>query len=112
MKTLHLGLFDNPQANGSGTATWRHPASRRHLFDRLGYWQDIAGRCEDAGFDFLFLADAWGWSELDGRRPDICSTESLDLPRLDPAVVAAALIPCTRRLGLVITASTLLEPPY
>ena len=112
MKTLHLGLFDNPQANGSGTATWRYPSSTRHSFDQLAYWLDIARICEDAGFDFLFLADAWGWAELDGRRPDICSTESLDLPRLDPAVVAAALIPSTQRLGLVITASTLLEPPY
>ena len=35
MKTLHLGLFDNPQANGSGTATWRYPASERHQFDQL-----------------------------------------------------------------------------
>ncbi len=112
MKTLRLGLFDNPQANGSGTATWRYPASKRHLFDRLSYWLEIAGICEEAQFDFLFLADAWGWSELNGRRPDICSTESLDLPRLDPAIVAAALIPCTTRLGIVITASTLLEHPY
>jgi FMN-dependent oxidoreductase (nitrilotriacetate monooxygenase family) len=112
MKRLHLGLFDNPQANGSGTATWRYPANERHRFDELAYWQDIARICEDARFDFLFLADAWGWAELDGRRPDICSTESLDLPRLDPAVVAAALIPSTEHLGLVITASTLLEPPY
>ena len=112
MKTLHLGLFDNPQANGSGTATWRHPASERHRFDELPYWLDIARICEEAQFDFLFLADAWGWSEVHGRRPDICTTESLDLPRLDPAIVAAALIPWTRRLGLVITASTLLEQPY
>lgn len=112
MKTLHLGLFDNPQANGSGTATWRYPASERHLFDQLSYWQDIATLCEEANFDFLFLADAWGWSELHGERPDICSIESLDLPRLDPAVVAAALIPCTQRLGIVITGSTLLEHPY
>jgi FMN-dependent oxidoreductase (nitrilotriacetate monooxygenase family) len=112
MKTLHLGLFDNPQANGSGMATWRYPASKRHLFDQLSYWVEIAQVCEEAGFDFLFLADAWGWSEVDGRRPDICSTESLDLPRLDPAVVAAALISSTQRLGLVITASTLLEQPY
>lgn len=112
MKTLHLGLFDNPQANGSGMATWRYPPSRRHLFDQLSYWVEIAQICEEAQFDFLFLADAWGWAELDGHRPDICSTESLDLPRLDPAVVAAALIPCTQRLGLVITASTLLEQPY
>jgi FMN-dependent oxidoreductase (nitrilotriacetate monooxygenase family) len=112
MKTLHLGLFDNPQANGSGTATWRHPANQRHLFDQLSYWVELAQICEEAHFDFLFLADAWGWSELNGQRPDICSVESLDLPRLDPAVVAAALIPCTQRLGLVITASTLLEQPY
>ena len=112
MRTLHLGLFDNPQANGSGMATWRYPSSQRHLFDELSYWREIARLCEDAQFDFLFLADAWGWAEVNGRRPDICTTESLDLPRLDPAVVAAALIPCTRRLGLVITASTLLEQPY
>ncbi len=112
VRTLHLGLFDNPQANGSGTATWRYPASQRHRFDELAYWVDIARICEDAGFDFLFIADAWGWAELHGQRPDICSTESLDLPRLDPAVVAAALIPMTERLGLVITASTLLERPY
>ena len=112
MRTLHLGLFDNPQANGSGTATWRHPANQRHRFDELSYWIEIARICEDAEFDFLFLADAWGWSELHGVRPDICSIESLDLPRLDPATVAAALIPCTQRLGLVITGSTLLEQPY
>ncbi|MET0460432.1 MAG: LLM class flavin-dependent oxidoreductase, partial [Ilumatobacteraceae bacterium] len=90
MKTLHLGLFDNPQANGSGTATWRYPASERHRFDELSYWLEIARICEDARFDFLFLADAWGWAELHGQRPDICTTESLDLPRLDPAIVAAA----------------------
>ncbi|MFV0308268.1 MAG: NtaA/DmoA family FMN-dependent monooxygenase [Desertimonas sp.] len=112
MKRVHLGLFDNPQANGSGTATWRYAGSGRQWFDRLDYWVDLAGRCESAGFDFLFLADAWGWSEIDGIRPDICTTESLDLPRLDPAVVAAALIPVTRRLGLVFTGSTLVEPPY
>lgn len=112
MKRLHLGLFDNPQANGSGTATWRYPASQRHRFDELSYWLEIARICEDARFDFLFLADAWGWAEIDGRRPDICTTESLDLPRLDPAIVAAALLASTRQLGLVITASTLLEQPY
>ena len=65
MKTLHLGLFDNPQANGSGMATWRYPSSKRHLFDELSYWLEIARLCEDAQFDFLFLADAWGWAELE-----------------------------------------------
>lgn len=112
MRQLRFGLFENAQANDSGTATWRYPESKRHLFDTLAYWQEIARICEDAHFDFLFLADAWGWADVNGERPDICSVEGLDLPRLDPAIVAAALIPTTERLGLVITGSTLLEQPY
>ena len=112
VKQLRLGLFENAQANDSGTATWRHPDNKRYLFDRFEYWRDTAHLVEDAGFDFLFLADAWGWADVAGERPDICSVEGLDLPRLDPAIILAALIPETTRLGLVATGSTLLEPPY
>lgn len=112
MKPLLFGIFENAQANDSGTATWRHPHNDRIHFDRLAYWSDIARICEDGGVDWLFLADAWGWAELDGARPDICTTESLDLPRLDPAIVLATIIPQTRRLGLVFTGSTLVEAPY
>ncbi|AKR54428.1 hypothetical protein XM25_01120 [Devosia sp. H5989] len=112
MKKLRFGLFENPQANDSGTSTWRHPDSQRHMFDTLAYWRDIARICEEAKLDFLFLADAWGWADVKGERPEICSLEGLDLPRLDPAIVAAALLGSTSRLGLVMTGSTLLEQPY
>ncbi|AWB89063.1 NtaA/DmoA family FMN-dependent monooxygenase [Homoserinimonas hongtaonis] len=112
MKKLRFGLFENAQANDSGTATWRHPENQRDHYDDLDYWRNIATTCEDAGFDFVFLADAWGWSEVNGVRPAISSEEGLDLPRLDPAIVAAALVAETTRLGLVITGSTLLEQPY
>jgi long-chain alkane monooxygenase len=112
MKKLRFGLFENAQANDSGTATWRHPENKRDRFDDLAYWLEIARICEDAQLDFVFLADAWGWSEVNGRRPDISSEEGLDLPRLDPAIVAAALITATEKLGLVITGSTLFEQPY
>ena len=112
MKQLRIGLFENAQANDSGTATWRHPENRRLDFDKLDYWRDLARICEDARLDFLFLADAWGWADVNGQRPDICSVEGLDLPRLDPAIVAAALLPETENLGLVLTGSTLLEQPY
>ncbi|MGM1018076.1 MAG: NtaA/DmoA family FMN-dependent monooxygenase [Actinomycetota bacterium] len=112
VKQLRLGLFENAQANDSGTATWRHPDNGRYLFDRLDYWRDTARMAEDAGFDFLFLADAWGWADVAGERPEISSLEGLDLPRLDPAIILGALIPHTTRLGLVATGSTLLEPPY
>lgn len=112
MKRLRFGLFENAQTNDSGTATWRHPDSQRHNFDTTDYWKNIAQISEDAALDFLFLADAWGWSEVNGMRPDICSIESLDLPRMDPAIVAATLINQTSNLGLVVTGSTLLEQPY
>lgn len=107
-----LGLFENAQANDSGTATWRHPDNRRSQFDSLDYWRANAKLAEEAGFDFMFLADAWGWADVNGERPDVCTVEGLDLPRLDPAIVIAALIGETERLGLVVTGSTLLEPPY
>ena len=112
MKQLRFGLFENAQANSGGRSTWRHPDNNRHLFDTLDYWREVATLCEEAKFDFLFLADAWGWSEINGVRPDIATTESLDLPRLDPAVVLASLIPVTEQLGLVMTGSVLLEHPY
>lgn len=112
MKQLRFGLFENPQTNDSGTATWRHAGNKRHHFDRLDYWREIATICEEGGLDFLFLADAWGWSEVNGERLDICSIEALDLPRLDPATVAAALVERTSTLGIVFTSSTLVEPPY
>lgn len=112
MKPLLFGLFENAQANDSGTAAWRHPDHARIGFDRLAYWSDIARICEDGGLHWLFLADAWGWAEIEGARPDVCSAESLDLPRLDPAIVLAAIMPQTRRLGLVFTGSTLVEAPY
>jgi len=112
MKNLRFGLFENAQTNDSGTSTWRHPDSERHRFDTLDYWLEIATLCEKAKFDFLFLADAWGWAEVNGERPAICSTEALDLPRLDPFIVGAALIAATEKLGIVMTGSTLLEQPY
>ena len=112
MRRLRFGLFENAQANDSGTATWRHPDNQRVRFDELAYWRDLARICEDARLDFLFLADAWGWADVNGERPEICSVEGLDLPRLDPAVVAAALMSQTEQLGLVMTGSILTEQPY
>ncbi|MFK4731299.1 NtaA/DmoA family FMN-dependent monooxygenase [Agromyces mediolanus] len=112
MRRLRFGLFENAQANDSGTATWRHPDNERIRFDELAYWRDLARLCEDARLDFLFLADAWGWADVNGSRPDICSVEGLDLPRLDPAIVAAALMSQTEQLGLVMTGSILTEQPY
>lgn len=112
MRKLHLGMFDNAQANGFGMAPWRHPDDQRHRFTELDYWLGVAKMCEDAKLDFMFLADAWGFAQVNGKRPDVCFTEGLDLPRLDPAIVLATVTPETKDLGLVMTAATLVELPY
>lgn len=111
-KKLKFGLFENAQANDTGRIAWRHPENRRDQYDTLEYWLEIADYCENGGLDFLFLADAWGWADVNGERPDIATTEGLDLPRLDPFIVAAAILAKTRDLGVVVTGSTLLEAPY
>ncbi|HEV2591394.1 MAG TPA: NtaA/DmoA family FMN-dependent monooxygenase, partial [Gaiellaceae bacterium] len=112
MRQLHVGVFDNAQANDTGMALWRHPENQRMNFDKLEYWTELAAICEDAHLDFLFLADAWGWAEINGVRPEIATIEGLELPRLDPATMVAALVPQTTNLGLVITAATTAEQPY
>lgn len=112
MKKLHFGLFENAQANDSGRVTWRHPENERDQYNSLEYWTKLAKICEEGGLDFLFLADAWGWADVNGERPEIASTEGLDLPRLDPFIVASAILARTEKLGLVMTGSTLLEQPY
>ena len=112
MKQLHVGLFENPQANDTGTALWRHPENERYHFDRLSYWKNIAEICEGGKLDFLFLADSWGWAEINGQRPEIASIEGLELPRLDPVMLAAMLVPVTTNLGLVVTGATLVEQPF
>ena len=112
MKKLRFGLFENAQANDSGRVTWRHPENERDQYNNLEYWTKLAKVCEEGGLDFLFLADAWGWADVNGERPEIASTEGLDLPRLDPFIVASAILARTEKLGLVMTGSTLLEQPY
>jgi len=112
MKKLRFGLFENAQANDSGRVTWRHPENERDQYNTIEYWTKLAEICEQGGLDFLFLADAWGWADVNGERPDIASTEGLDLPRLDPFIVASAILARTENLGLVMTGSTLLEQPY
>ena len=112
MKQLHVGVFDNAQSNDTGTALWRAPGNERVHFDTPGYWTTLAEICEAAKLDFLFLADAWGWADVNGERPDVCSIEGLELPRLDPAIVISTLVPQTTKLGLVMTGATLVEQPY
>ena len=71
MKQVQLGLVETPVLNVGGTATWAHPLNQSYRHAELGYWVEMVQRLEDARFDFLFLADSYGYSEIDGLRPDV-----------------------------------------
>src|SRR5690625_7662741 len=103
MKKLRFGLFENAQANDSGRVTWRHPENERDQYNTIEHWTKLAEICEQGGLDFLLLADAWGWAEVNGERPGIASTEGLGLPRSDPFIVASAMLARRDRTGLGMT---------
>lgn len=111
-RQLHLGLFEAPAVNIMGMALWAHPEHTATRFTDLAHWEGLAQRLHDAAFDFLFLADSYGWGELDGARPDVNAAQALDLPRMDPSLVIAALTRTGPNLGHVLTAPTMFEPPY
>ena len=109
-KKLVLGMFETAQPSWGGI--WAHPDNQSERLADPAYWVELARRLEDAKFDFLFLADSYGFTLIDGKRPDVAATDALDLPRIDPQLILAALSQTTSKIGLVATSSTTFEPPY
>ena len=110
-KNLLLGVFQVLGPNGMSGASWPHPENRQVEFTSLAHWTSTARRVEDAGLDFLFLADSYGFATIGGRVPAV-SVEEGTFARLDPLVLMSALAQVTTDLGLVTTTSTMFEPPY
>src|SRR6478609_11043071 len=82
---------------------------------RLGdpkHWAELAKVLEAGKLDFFFFGDSYGHLLIGGERPALASTESLDLPRVDPGLMIAAIAHETKYLGYVMTGSTTFEPPY
>jgi FMN-dependent oxidoreductase (nitrilotriacetate monooxygenase family) len=83
--------------------------------NRMGdpeHWATLAKTLEAGLLDFFFFGDSYGHLLLGGERPDIASTQSLDLPRVDPALMIAAIARETKNIGYVMTGSTTFEQPY
>ena len=99
MKKLRFGLFENARPIIPAPPPGAIPTASGTISIRSAIGVNIARICEDAKLDFLFLADAWGWADVKGQRPETCTIEGLDLPRLDPAIVGAALIGATDKHG-------------
>jgi FMN-dependent oxidoreductase (nitrilotriacetate monooxygenase family) len=110
-KPILLGAFEmmNPS---NGMPTWTDPRGRGDDWDRLDYWVDLATMLDEAGFDFLFFADTYGYATLKGRMPHEVAAHGIQFPALDPMLAIPALARATENLGFVVTSPTTVEKPY
>ena len=111
MKHISLGVFEMLNPN-NGLPTLSHPKNRTATWDSVDYWASLARTLDDAGFDFLFFADTYGYPTIDGHLPDAVVRHGIQFPGLDPMLMISALARATRRLGFVVTSPTTVERPY
>ncbi|MGE0153630.1 MAG: LLM class flavin-dependent oxidoreductase [Reyranellaceae bacterium] len=96
--SVRLGLF-YPNARAIHTISGQ-VASRNPDVLHIDSHVAVAQACERIGLDYLFLADAWG-----SYGPHM-SAIGLQDPMLLPPILAAALIPVTRKIRLITTLHT------
>lgn len=111
MGQISLGVFEMLNPN-NGLPTWTHPDAKGGDWDRVDYWVGVASMLDDAGFDFLFFADTYGYASIDGEVPREVIEHGIQFPGLDPMLLIAALARETRELGFVVTSPTTVEHPY
>ena len=110
-RPLVLGVFQRMGPGGVTGGSWRHPDDTSTGYLTLEHWTGLARQFEDAGLDFLFLADSYGYPTLHDRVIDLAVADAVNFPAADPVVLVSALAAATRQLGLVVTASTTVERP-
>src|SRR6187402_2379561 len=110
-KQLVLGAFEEFTPNFIGNS-WHHPRGDTSAFATLGFWQELVGAVEAAGFDFFFMAEAIGYPMNDaGEVPEAVIREAVQFPVHDPVAIMSALAATVPRIGLVVTASTTAQNP-
>ncbi|MFT4036385.1 MAG: LLM class flavin-dependent oxidoreductase [Patulibacter sp.] len=107
-----VNAFDMNTPTHLIAGTWRHPRSRAHEYNTLGYWTDLARTLERGLFDGLFIADVLGVYDVYGGNPDTALRGGVQTPVNDPLLLVSAMAAVTKHLGFGITASTGFEHPY
>ncbi|MEA9985493.1 NtaA/DmoA family FMN-dependent monooxygenase [Subtercola sp. RTI3] len=111
MKQIHLGVFEVAGPQVGGTLSWPHPRSDSLRYHELDFWIHMAQLLDQAGFDFLFFADGFGFPSIDGDLPELAARGGINFPGIDPALLIPVLAQATERLGFVVTSSTGLDHP-
>jgi FMN-dependent oxidoreductase (nitrilotriacetate monooxygenase family) len=111
-KELVLGAFEILAPTFLNNA-WSHPDAHPERFNDLASWQQLARELEEAGFDFLFFAEALGYPMNDlGEASSVAIREGVQFPVLEPLSIITGLAATVDRLGFVVTASTTAERPF
>jgi len=112
MKQILLAAFEINQVNLTSQGLWAHPDQNTHRYKELSYWIELAQLLERGFFDFLFLADSYGYPLLKGETPDVTFEQAVEIPKDDPMLLIPALAAATTDLNFVVTTSTSFEQPY
>ena len=112
MKPIILGAFEINQVNLTSQGLWAHPDQETYRYKDLNYWIDLAKLLERGRFDFMFLADSYGYPNLSGQVPAVAIEQAVEIPNNDPMLLIPAMAAATDRLSFVVTASTTYEHPY
>lgn len=108
---MRLGVFEVAGPQVGGTLSWPHPRSGTADYADADLWIGIAKVLDDAGFDFLFFADGFGYPTVGGVLPPLAVTGGINFPGIDPSYLIPILARETKRLGFVVTSSTGLDHP-
>ncbi|MFL6118925.1 LLM class flavin-dependent oxidoreductase [Actinophytocola sp.] len=99
--TLHLAVA--LEGAGWHPAAWREPDARPKELFTARYWTDLVREAEDGLLDLVTFEDSFGLQSTDTTRVS---------GRLDATLIAAAVAPRTRRIGLVPTVITTHTEPF
>lgn len=111
MKQITLGAFEINQVNLTSQGLWAHPDQTTYQYKNLDYWIRLAKLLERGHFDFIFLADSYGYPHMGGETRPIVFEQAVEIPNNDPMMLISAMAAATQTLSFVVTASTTFEEP-
>ncbi len=107
-KKFHLGWFMNfmpPQ--------WVDPFDRiNSSWTSAEFHVEMAQMLERCCFDYVMIEDTLMVPESFGGSTELSLKHALQVPKLDPMLLAATIAQHTSRLGIIATASILSAPPF
>jgi len=103
-----IRLFAHLLNTGNQMGGWRHPQASAGRLHDIDYFLGMTRTAEAAKFDAVFFADGPGFRRVEGRD----AFSRMDVGKLEPITMLAALAMGTGRIGLIATASTSFNEPY